>query len=55
MIRVSALYGTSSVWQTVNVLIQLHPVINMTTDSNDICLVSWGSVSSVQLSITHYW
>jgi len=31
-------------------------VINMTTDSNDIYLVSWGSVSSVRPSITqHYW
>jgi len=31
-------------------------VINMTTDSNDIYLVSWGFVSSVRPSITqHYW
>jgi len=31
-------------------------VINMTTDSNDICLVSCGSISSVRPSITqHYW
>jgi len=30
--------------------------INMTTDSNDIYLVAWGSVSSFWLSITqHYW
>jgi hypothetical protein len=31
-------------------------VIDITTDSNDIHLVSWGSVSSVQLSVMqHYW
>ena len=31
-------------------------VINMTTDSNDMYLVSWGSVCSVRPSITqHYW
>jgi len=30
-------------------------VINMTTDSNDMYLVSWGSVSSVRPSITQYY
>jgi hypothetical protein len=30
-------------------------VINMTTDRNDMYLVFCGSVSSVRLSITHYW